>query len=65
MNVIDTITADQIEVGDLVAVEGDNLTVTHVSDEGTVIVVSGESLVEGDKVTHVLCDIDSVDLLGA
>jgi len=67
MNIYDTITADQIEDGDQIAVsnsEGvpDYLENVRVEDLGAVIMVSGDSDNTGDRVTYMLSPDAYVDL---
>ncbi len=54
MNVYDSITADAVEVGDLVLINNDQLEVIRVVDEGDSILITGDSFVTGDKETYIL-----------
>lgn len=65
MNVIDTVAAESVEVGDLIDVDGDIVEVTDVSDDMENVHLRGVSLVEGDKVSHIVSFTALVDLLGA
>jgi hypothetical protein len=69
MQAIDTIYADQVEVGDLVHYLGDEFFVTKIEDEweGDVclIVITGDSLIDGDKVYYTVSEMVRFDILGA
>lgn len=65
MNVIDTITAEQVEVGDLISILGDTVEVTSVSDDMENVIIEGNSLIEGDKVTHEVSFSAPIDIMGA
>lgn len=54
MNVYDSITADAVEVGDLIMVNYDQIEVTDVVDSGDSILIKGDSFVSGDKVSYIL-----------
>lgn len=54
MNVYDSITADAVEVGDLVLINNDQLEVIKVVDEGDSILITGDSFVTGDKEIYIL-----------
>lgn len=54
MNVYDSITADAVEVGDLIMVNYDQIEVTDVVDSGDSILIKGNSFVSGDKVNYIL-----------
>lgn len=66
MNVYDTITADQIEVGDQILVDGDPVEVNDVGEDPEAplegIRVVGYSHESGDTVTYDLWFGDHVDL---
>ena len=66
MNIIDTIQADQIEVGDQILVDGDPVEVTDVGEDPEAplegIRVVGYSHESGDSVTYDLWFGDYVDL---
>ena len=54
MNVYDSITADAVEVGDLILIEFDQIEVTNVVDSGEAILIKGNSFVSGDNVNYIL-----------
>lgn len=66
MNIYDSITADQIEVGDQILVDGDPVEVTTVGEDPEAplegIRVVGYSHESGDSVTYDLWFGDYVDL---
>lgn len=64
MNIIDNISADTIEVGDQILVEGDPIEVTHVeeSDDLDEIIVKGFSHESGDRETYSLYADDYYDV---
>lgn len=64
MNIIDNISADTIEVGDQILVEGDPIEVTHVeeSDDLDEVVVKGFSHESGDRETYSLFADDYYDV---
>lgn len=54
MNVYDSITADAVEVGDLILIDFDQIEVTDVVDSGEAILIKGNSFISGDKVNYIL-----------
>ena len=57
MNIIDSIQADTIEVGDQILVDSDPIEVTAIRDDendGYAVIVSGYSHESGDKVEYTL-----------
>lgn len=64
MNIYDTITADQIEVGDQIIVDGDPIEVksVHDTDDPDEVVVSGYSHETGDTETYSLFADDPYNL---
>lgn len=54
MNVYDSITADAVEVGDLILIDFDQIEVTNVVDSGEAILIKGNSFVSGDNVNYIL-----------
>jgi hypothetical protein len=61
-NVYDTISADAIEVGDLIILNMDELEVTDVIDSGDSIMVKGLSFITGDAATYIVPADQKVDL---
>jgi hypothetical protein len=62
MNVYDTITADAIEIGDLIILNLDQLEVTDKIDSGESIMVKGNSFVTGDSAVYIVPAEQTVDL---
>jgi len=71
MNVIDTIYADEIEDGDLITIQEndlhpyDILRVKSQVDEGEFVFVSAVSEIDGDSVDYNLDPAERVDVMGA
>jgi len=66
MTIIDTIQADQIEIGDTISVDGDEFEVKGIIDSHDVhaVTISGHNLTTGLTETHELPFDYSVSLLG-
>lgn len=67
MNIYDTITADSVEVGDQIIINGDPVEVTAIHDDGvetdvTLIEIAGYSHNTGDTVFYTVGAWDLVDL---
>lgn len=62
VEVIDTVTFDQIEDFDLVLIEGDQIEVTSKIDDGDSIMVKGYSYITGDNVTYIRTPDTEVEL---
>ena len=65
MEIYDTVDADQVEPGDLIVIEGQQVEVTSVFDEdpyGETILIKGYSHSTGDIETFEVLYIDSFDL---
>lgn len=63
MKIYDTITADQIEERDLILIDGtEQVEVTEIIDEDSVIMVKGVSFDTGDSETYLLNASAYVDL---
>lgn len=64
MNIIDTISADSIEVGDQIIVEGDPIEVTYVGETEDIdeVVVKGYSHDTGDREVYSLFADDYYDI---
>lgn len=66
--VYDTVTPDQLEVGDNVAfmppgnVVQEVMTLVHIVDEGDSILITGDSYQSGDRETYILTADHQVDL---
>lgn len=54
MIIYDSITADQVDPDDLVMVEDDPIEVSEVSDEGSIITLTGYSHKTGDTTIYFL-----------
>lgn len=64
VNIIDTISADTIEVGDQILIEGDPIEVTYVGETEDIdeIIVKGFSHDSGDSETYSLYADDYFDI---
>lgn len=62
--IIDTVSADTIEVGDQVIIEGDHIEVTRVSETEDIdeVVISGFSHISGDSETYALYADDTYEI---
>ena len=66
MQIIDSVPAHTLEVGDLALVEGDQLEVTSIDDtDPDTLVVSGYSHDDGGIVDHPVPAFDLIDLWSA
>lgn len=65
MNIYDTITADQIEEGDLIVVSNDYIEVSFKLDETDIIMVKGFSHLTGDNASYLLNPDTIIDLWSA
>lgn len=62
VNVYDTVTASVVEVGDQIRLDQDEIEVTSVEDDGSVILIKGYSYSDGDSITLELDPDALVDL---
>lgn len=61
--VIDTVSADSLEVGDAIIVKGDHITITHIDDGADRIIdIRGFSEDSGDEVEYCLFFDEYVDI---
>lgn len=65
MTVHDTITADQLEIGDLAVIHGDQTEVHYIEDYGQNIFVRALSHESGDIVEYTLGPDEPIDLWSA
>lgn len=62
MNIYDSVPASYVEPGDFICVDGEEIEVRTVSDEGDSIHIWGFSFDEGDHITMILDPDQEVDL---
>lgn len=66
MDIIDTLTADQVEIGDVIRIFGEDIEVTDKEDSGlSDVTITGWSLDNGGESINTLPFDETVELLGA